>query len=117
MAVVRGAMIVFEGCDRCGKSTQCLKLLEYLQSVGRKAQLFRFPGLYAFCTEYYHRNIFGSQLMNFRLPNLTKIKNINILTNSWVLRYSLITLRIHLGECMWLVLAGLVNNWYIEGQM
>ncbi|XP_028405572.1 thymidylate kinase-like [Dendronephthya gigantea] len=43
MAVARGAMIVFEGCDRCGKSTQCLKLVEYLRSAGRKVELFRFP--------------------------------------------------------------------------
>ena len=55
MAVARGAMIVFEGCDRCGKSTQCLKLLEYLRSAGRKVEMFRFPGSYnvytgIFCT-------------------------------------------------------------------
>lgn len=43
-ALSRGAMIVFEGCDRCGKSTQSLKLVEYLQSLGRRVQLFRFPG-------------------------------------------------------------------------
>ncbi|CAB4025580.1 thymidylate kinase-like isoform X1, partial [Paramuricea clavata] len=43
MAVARGAMIVFEGCDRCGKSTQCVKLVEYLRSMGRKVELFRFP--------------------------------------------------------------------------
>ncbi|XP_046853431.1 thymidylate kinase-like [Xenia sp. Carnegie-2017] len=42
-ALSRGAMIVFEGCDRCGKSTQSLKLVDYLQSLGRRVQLFRFP--------------------------------------------------------------------------
>jgi adenylylsulfate kinase-like enzyme len=46
MAVARGAMIVFEGCDRCGKSTQCLKLVEYLRSLGRKVEMMRFPGWY-----------------------------------------------------------------------
>lgn len=43
MAVCRGSIIVFEGCDRCGKSTQCLKLLEYLLSSGEKVEMFRFP--------------------------------------------------------------------------
>ncbi len=31
MAPARGAFIVFEGIDRCGKSTQSLKLVEHLQ--------------------------------------------------------------------------------------
>ena len=44
MSVGRGAMVVFEGCDRCGKTTQCLKLLEYLRSNGKRVEMFRFPG-------------------------------------------------------------------------
>ena len=40
----RGALIVLEGCDRSGKTTQCKKLVEALQETGRKAQLMRFPG-------------------------------------------------------------------------
>lgn len=39
----RGALIVFEGIDRCGKTTQCGKLVEHLQSQGVDAQLWRFP--------------------------------------------------------------------------
>ncbi|XP_071476866.1 thymidylate kinase-like [Diadema antillarum] len=39
----RGALLVFEGCDRSGKSTQCKKLVESLQKQGRKAELLRFP--------------------------------------------------------------------------
>jgi len=39
----RGALIVLEGVDRAGKSTQCAKLVEYLQSIGRPAELWRFP--------------------------------------------------------------------------
>jgi len=39
----RGALIVLEGCDKSGKSTQCKKLVEYLKSIGKKAELWRFP--------------------------------------------------------------------------
>ena len=40
----RGALIVFEGCDRSGKSTQCGMLVEHLRSTGRCVEHFRFPG-------------------------------------------------------------------------
>lgn len=40
---MRGALIVLEGCDKSGKSTQCKKLVEYLNNSGRKAELWRFP--------------------------------------------------------------------------
>lgn len=30
----RGALVVFEGIDRCGKTTQCAKLVEHLQAAG-----------------------------------------------------------------------------------
>lgn len=39
----RGALIVLEGVDRTGKSTQCAKLVEYLQSTGHPAELWAFP--------------------------------------------------------------------------
>ncbi|OZJ02075.1 hypothetical protein BZG36_04960 [Bifiguratus adelaidae] len=39
----RGALVVVEGCDRAGKSTQCSLLVEYLQSSGIKAHLLKFP--------------------------------------------------------------------------
>ena len=34
-AIKRGALIVFEGCDRSGKTTQVTKLVERLNSVNR----------------------------------------------------------------------------------
>lgn len=34
----RGALIVFEGVDRCGKSTQSKLLVEHLQSAGVRAK-------------------------------------------------------------------------------
>ncbi|ESP00866.1 hypothetical protein LOTGIDRAFT_140318 [Lottia gigantea] len=41
--IERGALIVFEGCDRSGKSTQCGKLVERLKNTGIKAKLLKFP--------------------------------------------------------------------------
>jgi dTMP kinase len=40
----RGALIVLEGCDRSGKSTQCAKLVDYLTANNVKTQLLKFPG-------------------------------------------------------------------------
>ncbi|AFJ20321.1 thymidylate kinase [Cyprinid herpesvirus 1] len=39
----RGALVVLEGVDRAGKTTQCQKLVEALQGSGRPAELMRFP--------------------------------------------------------------------------
>ncbi|KAM9385927.1 thymidylate kinase isoform 1-T1 [Pholidichthys leucotaenia] len=44
MAGKRGALIVLEGVDRAGKTTQCLKLVQALQQGGRAAEMMRFPG-------------------------------------------------------------------------
>ncbi len=40
----RGALIVFEGCDRVGKSTQVKKLLKALTKVGVNYKDLKFPG-------------------------------------------------------------------------
>ena len=42
--VARGALIVIEGVDRSGKTTQCAMLTKRLVSEGVKAELFKFPG-------------------------------------------------------------------------
>ena len=39
----RGAFIVLEGVDRCGKTTQCGLLLKHLLSLGLSAMAIRFP--------------------------------------------------------------------------
>ena len=39
----RGILIVFEGCDKSGKTTQCLKLVKDLADIGHKVELFQFP--------------------------------------------------------------------------
>ncbi|XP_014438298.1 thymidylate kinase [Tupaia chinensis] len=43
MAGRRGALIVLEGVDRAGKSTQGLKLVAALRTAGHCAELLRFP--------------------------------------------------------------------------
>ena len=43
-SIKRGAFIVFEGCDKSGKSTQCSLLVERLNKSGVSAQLMKFPG-------------------------------------------------------------------------
>ncbi|XP_060098079.1 thymidylate kinase [Heteronotia binoei] len=43
MAGRRGALIVLEGVDRAGKSTQSQKLVKALQAGGHQAELLRFP--------------------------------------------------------------------------
>ena len=40
----RGALIVLEGVDRAGKTTQAKKLVEALNRSGREAKLIKFPG-------------------------------------------------------------------------
>jgi len=42
----RGKLIVFEGLDRAGKSTQVQSLVEKLRGEGVKVREMRFPGTY-----------------------------------------------------------------------
>lgn len=39
----RGAFILFEGVDRCGKTTQAKRLVERLNALGRAAVFMNFP--------------------------------------------------------------------------
>ncbi|MCJ1429155.1 Thymidylate kinase, partial [Sticta canariensis] len=39
----RGALIVIEGLDRAGKSTQCERLCQHLEQQGHSVKLLRFP--------------------------------------------------------------------------
>lgn len=43
MAAKRGKLLVFEGLDRSGKSTQCERLVNHLRHQGQKVQHLRFP--------------------------------------------------------------------------
>lgn len=49
MACKRGALIVLEGVDKAGKTTQCNRLVQALQQSGRPAELMRFPGKKSLC--------------------------------------------------------------------
>jgi dTMP kinase len=40
---MRGAFILFEGLDRSGKTTQAVKLVESLNSLGKPSKFYRFP--------------------------------------------------------------------------
>lgn len=44
MSSRRGAFILFEGVDRCGKTTQARKLVDALNASGSRAIFMRFPG-------------------------------------------------------------------------
>ncbi|XP_065413213.1 thymidylate kinase isoform X3 [Chrysemys picta bellii] len=44
MACRRGALVVLEGVDRTGKTTQSRRLVEALKASGHLAELLRFPG-------------------------------------------------------------------------
>lgn len=48
----RGALIVFEGCDRVGKTTQIQKLAETLIKNEKKVKVFKFPGIYKYFNNY-----------------------------------------------------------------
>ncbi|XP_029684295.1 thymidylate kinase [Takifugu rubripes] len=43
MACKRGALIVLEGVDKAGKTTQCQKLVQALRRKGHPAEMMRFP--------------------------------------------------------------------------
>lgn len=48
--MVRGALIVVEGLDRAGKSSQCEWLRGSLEKAGHSVKYIRFPGmLILFC--------------------------------------------------------------------
>ncbi|KAG2171590.1 hypothetical protein INT43_008316 [Umbelopsis isabellina] len=66
----RGALIVVEGCDRSGKSTQCAKLVEYLAANNMKAQLLKFPGK---CLT--HRTTSTGQMINSYLTNAAELND------------------------------------------
>ena len=43
----RGTLIVVEGLDRAGKSSQCERLRDSLQASGHSVKYIRFPGIYS----------------------------------------------------------------------
>ena len=41
--ISRGSLIAFEGCDRSGKTTQVMKLVEKLNKEGKVTKMIKFP--------------------------------------------------------------------------
>lgn len=52
MKSLRGALVVVEGCDRSGKTTQCRKLVNSLQSENIPAEYMNFPGKHTTSLSY-----------------------------------------------------------------
>jgi dTMP kinase len=76
----RGALIVFEGCDRAGKTTQCKKLVERLKSQKRNVKFMNFP----------NRTTQSGQIINAYLQNKENLtdEGIHLLfsVNRWEVR-------------------------------
>lgn len=51
--MARGILIVVEGLDRAGKSSQCERLRESLQKAGHSAKYIRLPGIPQFISIFY----------------------------------------------------------------
>ncbi|CAM9522511.1 unnamed protein product, partial [Phaeothamnion confervicola] len=59
----RGAFVLLEGVDRCGKTTQCAELVRRLQATGRDVKAMRFPD----------RTTTSGQLINAYLSNMSEM--------------------------------------------
>lgn len=79
----RGALIVLEGLDRSGKSTQCAKLLSFLEGLGHPTELWRFPD----------RETSVGQMISAYLSNKSQLDDhtIHLLfsANRWEKRFSI----------------------------
>lgn len=77
----RGALIVLEGLDRSGKSSQSSRLLSYLEGLGHSAELWRFPD----------RNTSVGQMISSYLSNKSQLddQTIHLLfsANRWEKRF------------------------------
>lgn len=80
----RGALIVLEGLDRSGKTSQSTRLLKYLDGLGYPAESFRFPD----------RNTGVGQMISSYLTNKSQLDDhaIHLLfsANRWEKRYVLL---------------------------
>ncbi|XP_051153018.1 thymidylate kinase isoform X2 [Andrographis paniculata] len=60
---LRGALIVLEGLDRCGKTSQCGRLHSYIKESGRSVESWRYPD----------RNTGVGQMISSYLTNQTHL--------------------------------------------
>lgn len=63
MYIKRGALIVFEGCDRAGKTTQCRKLVDRLKNQNVNIKFMNFP----------NRNTPSGKIIDAYLRNQTNL--------------------------------------------
>lgn len=79
----RGALIVLEGLDRCGKTSQSSRLLKYLEGLGYSVESWRFPD----------RNTCIGQMISSYLSNKSQLDDnaIHLLfsANRWEKRFVL----------------------------
>ena len=54
--MARGALIIFEGVDRSGKSTQIKRIFNQMVNKGEKVYLTRFPEVRQSENEFTYRN-------------------------------------------------------------
>jgi dTMP kinase len=82
----RGALIVLEGLDRSGKTSQSSRLLTYLEGLGHSAELWRFPD----------RNTNVGQMISSYLSNKSQLDDhtIHLLfsANRWEKRFVMLFL-------------------------
>lgn len=69
-ATARGAFIVVEGVDRCGKTTQCGLLLKHLLSIGVAAAAMRFPDRTTSVGHLINQYLTGDQELDDRAVHL-----------------------------------------------
>ena len=98
----RGALIVLEGLDRSGKSSQSSRMLSYLEGLGVSAELWRFPD----------RSTCVGQMISSYLANKSDLDDhtIHLLfsANRWEKRYFLWFVEIYLKSVFICVLLDLL---------
>lgn len=81
----RGALVVLEGLDRSGKTSQCSRLVSYLEGQGISAELWRFPD----------RNTNVGQMISAYLTNTSQLDDhtIHLLfsANRWEKRLAMLS--------------------------
>ncbi|KAK4120975.1 P-loop containing nucleoside triphosphate hydrolase protein [Parathielavia appendiculata] len=68
-AVARGALVVLEGLDRSGKTTQVKLLEQRFVELGRKVKVMRFPGMLHFKNLTYYRTTPIGQMIDSYLKS------------------------------------------------
>lgn len=98
----RGALIVLEGLDRSGKSSQSSRMMSYLEGLGVSAELWRFPD----------RSTCVGQMISSYLANKSDLDDhtIHLLfsANRWEKRYFLWFVEIYLKSVFICVLLDLL---------